>query len=553
MVFGYDNFNDKRFANNHQSGSDYRILGTSSIIQGSGASTTIFPVFLGDGSTIIQWNPIPQSSQGSNFRTHSGFFSDTWRVTGRLTANLGLRYDKNDGQDQSHRTVVTEDAWSPRLGLIFDPTGAGRLSITGSVAKYVTAIAQSVADFSATGGNYQTRQFVYRGPDINPLGTAAPVTPDVAIRQLFNWYNANGGANLPLSAAPDIPGVTPIIGDLSSPYAWEYSAGVNRQFGQRAAARVDTIYRDYQHPYADFTTAGRRVQDAEGRSYDYVSIGNDTDLAKHRYAGLTMQGTYRWQAVDFGGNYTLSHNWGNMEGETVSSGPSGARFQGHRFPEYRQESWNYPEGDLSTDQRHRSSLWVNYRPSGARGLTISVLELMNSGIPYGAGGRDAASQGSVTSGVDPRPYVTNPGYLTPPAGLDVIYYYTARDAFRTASEFRTDFAANYAHRIPGAGSLELFAQIQVINLFNQSQLCACGSTAFATGSGGNAGGVNVQRLSTTVLTPVNTPARFAAFNPFTTTPVRGVNWDLGPTFGQAVSRFAYTTPQSMRLSFGIRF
>ena len=27
MVFGYDTFNDKRFANNHQSGSDYRISG----------------------------------------------------------------------------------------------------------------------------------------------------------------------------------------------------------------------------------------------------------------------------------------------------------------------------------------------------------------------------------------------------------------------------------------------------------------------------------------------------------------------------------------------
>ena len=35
MVFGYDNFNDKRFANNHQSGSDYRILGTTSIVRGS--------------------------------------------------------------------------------------------------------------------------------------------------------------------------------------------------------------------------------------------------------------------------------------------------------------------------------------------------------------------------------------------------------------------------------------------------------------------------------------------------------------------------------------
>src|SRR5262245_32798256 len=54
LVFGYDGFNDMRFANNHQSGSDYRILGTTSIVRGS----DIFPVFLNDGSTIIQWNPI---------------------------------------------------------------------------------------------------------------------------------------------------------------------------------------------------------------------------------------------------------------------------------------------------------------------------------------------------------------------------------------------------------------------------------------------------------------------------------------------------------------
>ena len=119
MTFGYDLFNDKRFANNHQSGSDYRILGTSSIIQGAGTAAVIYPQFLGDGTTIIQWNPIPLPSVGSNFRTHSAFYNNAWRVTKRLTANLGVRYDKNDGQNQQGETVVTDDAWSPRLGCDF--------------------------------------------------------------------------------------------------------------------------------------------------------------------------------------------------------------------------------------------------------------------------------------------------------------------------------------------------------------------------------------------------------------------------------------------------
>ena len=102
-------------------------------------------------------------------------------------------------------------------------------------------------------------------------------------------------------------------------------------------------------------------------------------------------------------------------------------------------------------------------------------------------------------------------------------------------------------------ALDVSVQAQILNLFNQFQLCACGSTVFGTGSAANAGGVNLQRIDTTVLTPGTTSSQFATFNPFTTTPVQGVNWDYGPIFGQATSRFAYTTPRTFRMSVGLRF
>ena len=88
-------------------------------------------------------------------------------------------------------------------------------------------------------------------------------------------------------------------------------------------------------------------------------------------------------AVDIGGNYTLSRNWGNYEGETVANGA--VRFQGNRFPEYRQAAWNYREGDLSTDQRHRSRLWLNYRPGVLNGLTLSVLAVIGKRNPVRRG------------------------------------------------------------------------------------------------------------------------------------------------------------------------
>jgi hypothetical protein len=68
IVFGVDSYNDHRFANNHQSGSDCRILGTSTIEQGA----DVIPVFQ-PNSTIIQWNPITLSSQGTDLRTNSLF------------------------------------------------------------------------------------------------------------------------------------------------------------------------------------------------------------------------------------------------------------------------------------------------------------------------------------------------------------------------------------------------------------------------------------------------------------------------------------------------
>ena len=545
MTFGYDDFKDKRLANNHQSGSDYRILGTSTIING----TDIRPVFLGDGSTIIQWNPIRSDSRGSSFRTHSAFVNDGWRLSDRVTANLGLRYDKNNGLDQSGRTVITEDAWSPRLGVVIDPSGDGRWSVTGSVSKYVTAVANSIADASSAAGNPETRQYIYRGPNINPVGTVNPVASDVAIRQLFAWYNANGGENLPLNGVPTVPGVSPIIGALSSPSVWEYATGLNRQVSNRAALRADFVYRSFGNFYADFTAPGQVGRDPDGRTYDLVTIGN-SDVAFRKYAGLSVQATYRRSGFDLGGNYTLSRNWGNVEGETVANGPT--RFEGQSFPEYKRAEWAFPEGDLSSDQRHRARLWLTYNPRFATGLTLSMIEQMESGVPYGAGGREATANPN-TSGVDTRPYVTNPGYLVPPPGNTVTYFYTARDAFRTQGQLRTDLGVTYNYRVPGGRGTEFYVQMQVLNLFNQFQLCACGGTAFGTGSSGNAGGVNIQRFNTAVLTPVTTPARYAAFNPFTTTPVRGVNYDLGPLFGLATSRFAYTTPQSMRILFGVRF
>ena len=50
------------------------------------------------------------------------------------------------------------------------------------------------------------------------------------------------------------------------------------------------------------------------------------------------------------------------------------------------------------------------------------------------------------------------------------YYFADRDAFRTDNMYRTDLSVNYVHRLPGLTRGEIFAQVQVLNLFDQFQL-----------------------------------------------------------------------------------
>ena len=126
-------------------------------------------------------------------------------------------------------------------------------------------------------------------------------------------------------------------------------------------------------------------------------------------------------------------------------------------------AWNFPEGDLSSDQRHRTSMWANYGVPKVDGLTLSVLQTIASGVPYGAVGQ-----------VNTAPFVTNPGYLTPQGSLGTVnYYFTARDAFRTEIGKRTDLSASYNYALKSSGSrhIDLFFQA-VLSTSSTRSTCA---------------------------------------------------------------------------------
>ena len=548
MVFGYDTFDDIRKADNHQSGSDFRIYLTGYTYQNG----QIFPKALGGPgatSTYIQWNPILISSKGTNFRTNSLFYNDKWRFNDHWSFNVGARYDKNDGADSQGQKVAKDSRVSPRLAAAWDPKGNGDWVVNLGFAQYVTAIANSQADSTSAGGNPAQIRWWYRGPDI---GTNSLLTQDQAIQQIFNWFNSQGGTAGDTKDLRDIniPGGTTVIrGSLESPYTQEISLGITKRLGSRGIVRADLIRRDSRAFYStrtDLTTG--KVNTVNGPTD--LSVLENTNKLQRQYTGLHTQFQYRvTDTFSLGGTYTLSELKGNVDGESVNNGPFPA--SDFSYPEYLRQSFNDPKGDLGADQRHRVrvyGIWDLFKNSH-NALNLSILENYYSGTPYGAVG-----------GVDTTKFVTNPGYLNPTTPVN--YYYTSRDHFHTSNISATDIALNYSFSVNGPfnKSYEIFFEPEILNAFNYKGVIA----------------TNTSVLDATT-TPFRCPATapnckpgdknpngtfvgtgFTTFNPFNTTPTlgpsgSGANYALGASFGRPRSPLDYQTPRTFRFSVGVRF
>jgi hypothetical protein len=318
-----------------------------------------------------------------------------------------------------------------------------------------------------------------------------------------------------------------MLGSLASPYTDEYTIGAIKRLGNKGMVRFDYVHREFASFYATITdlTTGT-VTNASGIEIDRSVITNAPSGALDRtYDGFHFSAAYRLtDRLNLGGNYTLSYAKGNLVGETDVNGPIRVDLS---YPEYWQKSWNMPTGYLLSDQRHRLRIFGTWDAIASRyhRLTLGLAQYWRTGSPYSASGTVVVSK-----------YVTNPGYKTPSGAYNQTYYFSRRGAYRLDDVMSTDLSVTYAFVPKLFGTdIQIYVKPEVRNVFNRQA---------------------VTNVNTDVDTNY-TDATLTAFNPFTETPVEGVNWKKRVTsstaFGKPAAPTDYQLPRTYYLAFGIRF
>ena len=231
-----------------------------------------------------------------------GFLQDSWSIADKVTLNLGLRYDALNlsGADGIVR-ISLKDQWSPRIGVIYDPTQSGRSKIYVNYGRYYEQIPLDIADRELT-----TAPGIYAWHDYN----CDPLTNGV---DYCNAHTRRTSTTRPsqywrVTAADQVP-VDP---DLKSASNDEIVAGGEYEIFANAKVALNYTYRNLV----------RTVEDMSNDEANTYFIGNPGEgiadtfpKAKRTYHAVTVSFTKSfsdlWMAQV---SYTWTQLRGNYDG-----------------------------------------------------------------------------------------------------------------------------------------------------------------------------------------------------------------------------------------------
>ncbi len=405
---------------------------------------------------------------------------DKWRVSTKLTVNLGLRYDVDIFPFHQRFNPLLTDAgypvdknnFQPRVGFAYNIDG--RSVVRGGVGRYYEKLFNGQASpLQANGvfGNSLIVTFpVGSNPDPGPSNGRLPTDP-----MLVNGPTVNRALLNQLFPPGTLARNTGTVQldkpDRQMPRSTQVSFGYERQVGKTMSFGADYVHNQGRGWVAYDLNPGVRVNttrtgaivrtDLQGLAakLGIPAFANSVNLrydygGKTKYDGLNLSLERR-----FGGfwsaraGYTLGYARGNNSGAPAAT---------NNFQKLAERNLDLNYGPLDTDRRHNFTINSRLEVPHLKGLTVSALFRIMTGRPLTIFDTNVdADQNGIL--FDPLPAGSYSG-----AGDNAITVKNdgGRNGAYGPSYAQLDARLGYRVRMGGVRTLDLFAE--VFNLTNRS-------------------------------------------------------------------------------------
>ena len=445
------------------------VLGFSSSVSSLNLAS-IFPVW-NDPST---WNIAALSPYATSFTQGFGNYNysiatnaigfclqDDWKISPRLTLNLGLRYDNDLGIFNPNLTlkrgVKTPHyndnlLFQPRIGFAWDLTGSRKTVIRGGAGLFYADIqANQTIDDTIFNGQ-TTISPAIQATAGNPINLLAP-------------FGTTTGADFLAGAVPvSAQTIQPLGPHVQTPYSFQTSFGIERQLTPSWTVSADfvhwRVYHDWERADANLffnPATGYAQNPSQGRpNPQFVGILNFTTPAA---AGSINDGLQVAIQHRFSQSFSASLAYTLARLKDSTTGPF--YYPNNQF-DLASEWATSPDNQMSTLTFAGSYQWK-------RGITLSGSFHFGSGQYYQA----TANQNPFgLSGVTDRlflassAYYGSPGNITPVTLNGVAYNLVKRDSLVGNPIERVDLRLSKAFTLKER--IRFMPMVEAFNLFNHS-------------------------------------------------------------------------------------